>query len=98
MAIGATAALVGDLVYVRDTFDKGPDFRFNTVFKFGYQAWYLLAIAAGAALLVRAPLRRSTTGLAWGAGLAILILAAAVYPVVGTYSAEHGFAGTPSLN
>ena len=32
----------GEIVYVRDVFDGSSSFRFNTVFKTGYQAWFLL--------------------------------------------------------
>lgn len=47
--IGTAAALVVtcELVYLRDVFAGGPDFRMNTVFKLYYQAWLLLGIASG---------------------------------------------------
>ena len=49
MLIAFALALIGigEFVYVRDAFDGTVSFRFNTVFKAGYQAWFLLAIAAG---------------------------------------------------
>ncbi len=37
----------GEFVYLRDAFDGTASYRFNTVFKAGYQAWFLLAIVAG---------------------------------------------------
>ena len=42
--------LAPELVYVRDEFDGSALYRMNTVFKLGYQAFLLLAIAAACAL------------------------------------------------
>ncbi len=97
-ALGLTAALVGNLVYVRDTFAIGPDFRFNTVFKFGYQAWYLLAVAAAAGLFINVAGKRSPGRTIWLAGLLALVASASVYPLAGSYSATQGFEGRPTLD
>jgi YYY domain-containing protein len=97
-ALGLTVALVGNLVYVRDIFAPGLDFRFNTVFKFGYQAWYLLAVASAASIFVNAAGKRSLGLTIWLAGLLAVVAAAAVYPLAGSYSASQGFAGTPTLD
>lgn len=66
---------------------EGDIERMNTVFKFSFQAWVLLALATAYALgdlrgggAFRSLLLRR----AWRAGLVLLVLASAVYPVLGT--------------
>ncbi|HEX5926347.1 MAG TPA: DUF2298 domain-containing protein, partial [Baekduia sp.] len=98
VALGATAALIGELVYVRDVFDSGPDYRFNTVFKFGYQAWYLLAVGAAVTVATTTIGRTSWPARAWLAAVIALGVAAAVYPLAGSYSASAGFATNPTLD
>lgn len=83
------ASLTHELVYIKDHLVGGEWYRMNTVFKFGFQVWLLLALAASALLppLLRA-LRRAhpalrTAGAAW---LTLLVALAAGYPVVATPS------------
>ena len=47
---GVICLLIPELVYVRDEFDGSALYRQNTVFKFGYQAFLLLSMAAACAL------------------------------------------------
>jgi len=90
LAVLAWAVSFGiELVYLRDHLDGGTAYRMNTVFKFGLQAWILMALAAAAALpgLARG-LRRAgwlAQGLAWAA-IAILVALALIFPLVGTPS------------
>ncbi len=95
-ALGLIA--LGEYAYVRDSFDGTASYRFNTVFKAGYQAWFLLAVAAGCIVFWnRAWLGRRTRA-AWTAGLVVLAVLAAAYPIVGSYSRTGGFSATPSLD
>ena len=97
---GLLCLLIPEVVYVKDSFDGSALYRMNTVFKLGYQAWLLLAIA-GSAMIVwswawlgrRARLAPFAWGLPLLAGLALV----AVYPVAGTYARKDGFSQSPHL-
>ena len=89
---------IGEFIYVRDAFDGTVSFRFNTVFKAGYQAWFLLAITAGCIVFLnRAWLGRRVRRV-WQVGLACLALLALAYPVAATYSRSRGFGHSPTLD
>jgi YYY domain-containing protein len=97
LAGGVVCALMGQLVYLRDAFDTGLYYRFNTVFKFGYQAWYFLA-AAAAVVLVRNWQRGGVWWRVWRVGAIGLGAVALSYPFAGAYAETQAFANTPSLN
>ena len=96
VAIGL--ATVGELVYLRDAFAGSPDYRMNTVFKFGYQAWFLFAVAAGCAAFGSKPWLGLTGRRFWLGGLVVLVACAGVYTVAGAYSREAGFRSAPTLD
>ena len=97
VAGGVVCALIGEFVYLRDTFDTGPYFRFNTVFKFGYQAWYFLA-AVAAVVLVHNWRRSGMWWRGWQVGAIALGAVALSYPFAGAYAETRAFANSPSLN
>lgn len=98
VAVALALLASGEVVYVRDVFEGTSSFRFNTVFKTGYQAWFLLTIAAAVVAFTQAP--RLARGLRrmWVAGLAALVALAAVYPVLAAHSRSGGFAEPPTLD
>jgi YYY domain-containing protein len=96
---GATACLLApELVYVRDEFDGSDLYRMNTVFKLGYQAFLLLAVAAACALpwAGRWLPRRAWAG--WAAVGAVLLLLGLVFPYAGNYARREGFSRSPTLD
>ena len=95
---GLVCLLVPEVVYVRDAFDGSDLYRMNTVFKLGYQAWLLLAVAAACALpWAGAHLPRRAWPV-WAAGAAVAILLGLVYPYAGTYARKGGFSASPTLD
>jgi YYY domain-containing protein len=90
LALVAWAVSLGiELFYIRDHLDGGAAYRMNTVFKFGLQAWILMALAAASALpgLARGLRRAGALAqvLAWPA-IAILVALALIFPLAGTPS------------
>ena len=75
---GLLCVLAPEIVYVRDAFQGSDDYRMNTVFKVGFNAWLLFGIAA-AVLLTAAFARRP----ALAALLGPLAAAALAFPIVG---------------
>ncbi|HWQ84265.1 MAG TPA: DUF2298 domain-containing protein, partial [Anaerolineales bacterium] len=87
-----------EFVYLRDTFMA----RMNTVFKFYYQGWILLALSAAYGLWWISQNGEKVLGsLAFRLGQILALLSIAgglVYPVFATYSRVAGFRFPPSLD
>jgi YYY domain-containing protein len=98
VAGGLICVLTPELVYVRDAFAGSDLYRMNTVFKLGYQAWLLLAVAAACALPWAGAWLPSRAWPLWATGTAVLLLLGAVYPYAGTYARKDGFRRAPTLD
>jgi YYY domain-containing protein len=98
---GLLCLVIPEVVYVKDSFNGSDLYRMNTVFKLGYQAWLLLAIA-GAPVIMWSwgwlGRRARLVALGWVVPLLALLVLVAVYPVAGTYARKGGFADPPSLD
>jgi YYY domain-containing protein len=97
---GLLCLLIPEVVFVRDSFAGSALYRMNTVFKLGYQAWLLLAIAGSATITWSwSWLGRRTrwAPFAWAIGLVAGLALVTVYPVAGTYARKDGFSHAPHL-
>ena len=98
LAGAAGCLLLPELIYVRDEFDGSALYRMNTVFKMGYQAYVLLAIAGACAIpwAGRWLPRRAWAG--WATVTTVLVLLGLVFPYAGNYARREGFSRTPTLD
>jgi YYY domain-containing protein len=98
VAAGLGAIAVGEVMYLRDFFAGTSSYRFNTVFKFGYHAWFLLALAASCIVFWSRAWMGRRVRVLWLGGLTALVALSLAYPVLGGYSRSQGFASSPSLD
>lgn len=91
--IGLLLTYAPEFVYLRDNFGT----RMNTIFKFYYQDWLLLGIAALFGLLLS--LRQSSGLRLFGLTALVIMMLPLLYPVAGIYSKTNGFgSSTITLN
>jgi len=94
VGVGLLLPLAVEFVYLRDLFGT----RLNTVFKFYFQAWVLLALAAAYGTAVVTDRLRGLGGLAWRLALAALVLGGLVYPVLAVPNKAGDFGNPPTLD
>jgi len=98
--VGLLLTLGAELFFIRDVFGT----RMNTVFKFYYQAWVLLAISSGFALYycqsIWNAMRRPWVHLryAWWLALLLLVAGALVYPLAVVQSDLGNSQGSGALD
>jgi hypothetical protein len=92
--VGLALPLAVEFVYLRDNFGT----RMNTIFKFYFQAWVLLALASAFAVYYVSQHLRGGLRLIWQVGLALLVAGGLVYPVLATPNKADFFKNKPTLN
>ena len=85
--IGGVLVLAPEFVFLRDQFAN----RMNTIFKFYYQAWWLLSVAAAFGVAVLLQNLRGAWNWIYRVGLAVALFMALVYPVLGLLTKTENF-------
>jgi len=94
IATGLLLTLSVEFIYLRDTFGN----RMNTVFKFYYQAWVLLALASAYGLYYVIERARGLGRALFLAGFAVLFVLGMIYPLAAGFDKAGGFAHLPTLD
>jgi uncharacterized membrane protein len=94
MATALALTLTVEFVYLRDTFGS----RMNTVFKFYYQAWVLLALASAYGVYFVAKKAGGVGRVLFLAGVVVLVSLGMVYPLAAGFDKAGGFAQQPTLD
>jgi YYY domain-containing protein len=94
LLVGLGLPLAVEFVYLRDNFG----IRMNTIFKFYFQAWVLLALVSAFAVYYVSKHLRGIPALAWQAGMILLVTAGMIYPVLAVADKANYFQGEPTLN
>jgi len=94
IATGLVLTLSVEFVYLRDTFGT----RMNTVFKFYYQAWVLLALASAYGVYYIVKRARGLGRALFLGGVAVLVALGMIYPLAAGFDKAGGFAPEPTLD
>lgn len=95
VAFAGLALTLGiEFFYLRDNFGM----RMNTIFKFYYQGWVMMACASAYGAWWVARFAGKRTRAIFTTGAAVLVAAGLVYPLMSIYSRADGFSQVPSLD
>ncbi len=92
--VGLVLPLAVEFVYLRDLFG----YRLNTVFKFYFQAWVLLALASAFGVYYVSRQLRGAGRWVWESVVTAIVLAGMVYPALALPNKAGNFRSTPTLD
>ncbi len=87
IAIGILLILGIDFIYLRDQFG----YRINSVFKFYYQAWILLSLAASYGTVVLLKNLRGTANGIFSVAFVLVLIVGLAYPILGFANKTNNF-------
>jgi len=87
ITLGTLLILGPDFLYLRDNFG----WRINTVFKFYYQAWILLSLAAAFATAMLFMKLRGTAKVIFNIVFAFILVVGLAYPTLGIFNKTNNF-------
>jgi uncharacterized membrane protein len=87
IAIGALLILGPEFLYLRDNFG----YRINTIFKFYYQAWIVLSLAAAYAVIVLFQHLRGAANVAFSVIFVLVLLVGLTYPTLSVLNKTNNF-------
>jgi YYY domain-containing protein len=87
IALGALLILGPEFLYLRDNFG----YRINTIFKFYYQAWIVLSVAAAYCMILLLRSLRGSANAAFSLIVALVLLAGLTYPALSIFNKTHNF-------
>lgn len=94
LLVGLGLPLAVEFIYLRDNFG----IRMNTVFKFYFQAWVLLALASAFTLYYVSANIPRLPRLIWQIVMLMLVIGAMVYPILALANKANNFQDAPTLN
>jgi YYY domain-containing protein len=94
LLVGLGLPLAVEFVYLRDNFG----IRMNTIFKFYFQAWVLLALVSAFAVYYVSKSLRGAPALVWQVSMAVLVAASMIYPILAVADKANYFKNEPTLN
>jgi YYY domain-containing protein len=94
LLVGLGLPLAVEFIYLRDNFG----IRLNTIFKFYFQAWILLALASAFAVYYISKNLSGIGARAWQLLMLVLVVGAMVYPVLAIPNKTNNFQDKPTLD
>lgn len=94
LVVGLGLPLVVEFIYLRDNFG----YRMNTIFKFYFQAWVLLALASAFAVYYVSNNLKPLPRRVWQVAMALLVAGSMIYPVLAIPNKANNFQNEPTLN